>query len=219
MIGISAPKFLLTFLSTAVRLTSSILLLILLARTVELEVFSAITVGLLIGQLSSIIIDAGVNNSVLRYAGIESFSEHSERVIAGAIIRLVMAIQFSIFVFGVTIIVESLYYGQLVFLSALSGMLAAISDTFFIGLRAKRRFFSEFFHSTVMLLLIFLSSLIFVFSERLSGLALVGLRIFSFLGLVLYYGMSGKNSKFTLPSWNKIFSHYRNLRHYFRLVS
>ncbi|NBA98225.1 hypothetical protein [Pseudomonas sp. R5(2019)] len=198
--------------STITRALSALLIIALFSKSLNLESFSYYALGLLVAQISSVFIDAGVNNEILRFARLEKDDISNLRLNQSTIVRLIL--NFAIFLCcSIYLIRVDGTENKLIFISSfIAGALTSITESYLINMKSKGFFSKE-------LSISFLQAIVaigFAYSSKLSSwatplcIALPRLMFFYFIAI-------RNNSIFSsLTNFNisEIKQYYTKLKHY-----
>lgn len=203
-----------TVCATALRMISAIGMLVILARALPIQLFAALTLGLLCGQIIAIFLDGGVNNEILRFAGVESRENHQNRLNQSAAVRLLLMPAPIMLAFGYGAITENYQYALVFSLATAAALLGALGESYFMGLRATGRYQDELkktiFLSTLMLLLPLYSFLI----PAAAGWCILLARLLSLLNLIDAPRRSLLNELRQNLSLSAIREHYFRIKNY-----
>lgn len=200
--------------ATILRVAASLGMLAILARVLPLEIFSSVALGLLVGQVMAILIDGGINNEILRFVGVETLDRHEARLIESVAIRLVV-IPFPIFITGVAAaVIEDTIFAQLFALAAASALVGAISESFFISLRATGRYREELLQTAFMSILMLTLPWFAAVRPELAGLLAFLARAFSIIPMIHTRRVSASIAVRKNFNLRKITHFYLRMRYY-----
>lgn len=173
-----------TMIATVLRIIASIGMVAILARVLPLDLFASLALGLLCGQILAILIDGGVNNEILRFAGVDSALQHRERLDESTGVRLLMMPLPLAVVYGVVSALEGAQMAQIVTLAALAGLLGALGESYFMSMRATGRYRDEL--GRTVFLAAFMLSLPWLAQPwpAAAGLCVLLPRVFSLISLI-----------------------------------
>lgn len=203
-----------TMAATALRIIATIGMVAILARSLPLELFASLALGLLCGQVLAILIDGGVNNEILRFAGVESAAQHRERLDESTAVRLLMMPLPVAVVYGVTAVLDGAQSAQVMALAALAALLGALGESYFMSLRATGRYLDEL--SRTMLLAALMLGLPWLAQPwpTAAGLCVLLPRVISLVNLVDVprYSLLDALRRYATPVAVK--RYYHRIRHY-----
>lgn len=173
-----------TIFATGLRIIATIVMMAILTRALPLELFASLAMGMLCGHISSVLIDGGINNEILRFAGVDSPTEHRKRLDESTTVRLlVMPIPMAA-VYGVGLFLEGNQSAQIMALAALAGMIGAIGESHFMSLRSTGRSRDELIR-TVLLAVLMISLPFLAYPwPALAGLCVLLPRVISLINLI-----------------------------------
>jgi O-antigen/teichoic acid export membrane protein len=207
-------QLLATLCATVLRMVAAIGMLAILARALPIEMFAALSVGLLVGQLLSILIDGGVNNEMLRFAGVESAQQHRARLDESTAVRLlVMPLPLS-FLFGVSAFLEGLQAAQIITLAALATLLGSLGESYFMSLRATGRWRAELGRTVVLTILMLTLPWLARLWPSAAGLCVFLPRLFSLIDLLDSPRRRVLQALRQHASRDAVTIYYRRIRHY-----
>jgi O-antigen/teichoic acid export membrane protein len=200
--------------ATALRVIASIGMVAILARTLPMELFATLVLGLLCGQVLAILIDGGVNNEILRFAGVESAVQHRARLDESTAVRLLMMPLPVAVVYGVSAALDNAQSAHVMALAALAGMLGALGESYFMSLRATGRYRDEI--SRTLLLAALMLSLPWLAYPwpAAAGLCVLLPRVFSLANLVDAPRRSLFDALYRNAAPGAVMRYYHRIRHY-----
>lgn len=200
--------------AAAIRIIASIGMVAILARALPFELFASLSLGLLCGQVLAILIDSGVNNEILRFAGVDTAAQHRERLDESAAVRLLMMPLPVAVVYGIVSALEIAQSAQIVALSASAGLLGALGESYFMGLRATGRHRDEM-SRTVLLAILTLSLPWLTYPwPAAAGLCVLLPRLFSLVSLIDVPRRSLFDALCRHATPDAVKRYYHRIRHY-----
>ncbi|MFM2056983.1 MAG: hypothetical protein RLY71_1368 [Pseudomonadota bacterium] len=207
-------RLLATLCATVLRMVAAIGMLAILTRAVPLDLFTALSLGLLIGQILAILIDGGVNNEMLRFAGTESALQHRARLDESTAVRLLMMPLPLGGVFGIAVWLEGLQAAQIITLAASATLLGSLGESYFMSLRATGRWESELGRTVLLTILMLTLPWLARLWPAAAGLCVLLPRLLSLFNLIDAPRRSLLQALRRYASRAEVVNYYHRIRHY-----
>lgn len=203
-----------TMIATALRIIASVGMVAILARAMPYDLFSSLVLGLLYGQVLAILIDGGVNNEILRFAGVDSAVQHRERLDESTAVRLLMMPLPVAGVYGVVYWLEGVQSAQIMALAIFASLLGALAESYFMSLRATGRYREELY-STLLLVTLMLTLPWLAYKwPAVAGLIVLMPRIVSLGKLIGTPRRSFYDALYRNATLGAVKCYYHRIRHY-----
>lgn len=203
----------LSMVSMCLKVISNLAIVAIYSHTTTVDLFSYIALGLLSSQIVCIFIDAGVNMEIMRFSRVEKNEISIERLIKSTLVRCSLGLVFT-FLLMVVCYFRDATLIQIAFFGAaiLSGVLSSISESYYINMKAKNKFFEEIKLVFIQTILLVVFSSISYFGSFATIVGLVFPRI-----LLFYYVAIRKTmilSRIKELSFSIYYDYFYTLKYY-----
>ncbi len=200
--------------AVCIRLLANLAGIAILTRVLSLEVFGIVSVGLLAGQIFSIIADAGVNNDLLRRFSKSGSEDYEHYWIQSVRVRLLLIPVVATIVYFLLAYLVGHGTAGIVVAVAAGAVLAAISETYFQMYRASGSIRKELMFSIGLSVSLLIFYSLVNFCPEWVGLLLLLPRFIVLLAMMLTSMHLGKLRSGWLGFRGEFARYYWGLRHY-----